>query len=194
MNVADWAILAVIIVSVLVAASQGFFYEVFSLAGVVIGYLLAAWEYRAVAALFEPYVNSQSAANVAGFLTIFLAVVVLAGVAARLARWAISGVGLRWFDRLLGAAFGLARGVLLVTVFVMAFTAFAPGSQALANSSIAPYLLVIGRAASWLAPSQVRHQFRAGVEAVRAIREKDAGRKPPAPSQSGARAGNQQQN
>ncbi len=193
MNVADWAILAVLIVSVLVAASQGFFYEVFSLAGVVIGYLLAAWEYRAAAALFEPYVNSQSAANVAGFLTIFLAVVVLAGVAARLARWAISGVGLRWFDRLLGAAFGLARGVLLVTVFVMAFTAFAPGSQALANSSIAPYLLVIGRAASWLAPSQVRHQFRAGVEAVRAIREKDAGSKP-APSQSGARAGNQQQN
>ena len=70
----------------------------------IVGYLLAAWEYPRVAAWYAPYVNSQWAADIAGFFTIFVVVVLLAGVLGRIARWAVHGVGLRWFDRLLGAS------------------------------------------------------------------------------------------
>jgi len=45
MNAVDWIILAVILLSVFLAAMQGFFFEIFSLAGTIIGYLLAAWGY-----------------------------------------------------------------------------------------------------------------------------------------------------
>ena len=47
MSLIDWAIIVVLLISVLLAAAQGFFVEVFSFAGAVIGYLLAASEYRA---------------------------------------------------------------------------------------------------------------------------------------------------
>ena len=107
-SILDWVILLIIVLSVLQASAQGFFYEFFSLAGVIVGYLLAAWEYPRVAAWFAPHVNSQWAADIAGFFTIFVIVVVLAGVLGRIARWAVHGVGLRWFDRLLGAAFGFS--------------------------------------------------------------------------------------
>ena len=70
-SILDWVILLIIVLSVLQASAQGFFYEFFSLAGVIVGYLLAAWEYPRVAAWFAPHVNSQWAADIAGFFTIF---------------------------------------------------------------------------------------------------------------------------
>jgi membrane protein required for colicin V production len=176
LSAADWAIVAVVVFSVLMAAVQGFFYEVFSLAGVILGYLFAAWGYGTVADWYRPYVSSPSVADIAGFLTIFLVMVLLGSVVGRIVRWAISGVGLRWFDRLLGAAFGLLRGVLVVTVVALGIAAFIPQSRMLAESQIAPYLLVIGRGASWLAPSQVRQQFRTGVETLQKLRREYANR------------------
>ena len=80
----DWVMVLIVLLSVLQAIAQGFFYEFFSLAGVVAGYLLAAWEYWRVAAWYTRYVNSQWAADIAGFFTIFVVVVLLAGVIGRI--------------------------------------------------------------------------------------------------------------
>jgi membrane protein required for colicin V production len=170
MTLVDWVIVAAIVLSVAVAAAQGFAYEVFSLAGVVVGYLVAAWEYHRVAAWYAPLVKSEWVANIAGFLTIFFLIVLLAGVVAKLARTGIKEVGLRWFDRVLGGAFGLVRGALLVTVMLVVAGSWAPDAPWLANSRLAPYLLVMGRAAVWLAPSEVRSQFRQGMKQLQQIR------------------------
>ena len=105
MNVLDWLIAIILVLSVLHAAAQGFVFELFSLVGTVFGYLLAAWEYPVVARYIAPYVKSNLVAGGAGFLLIFVAVVILAGIAGRIARWATSTVGLRWFDRLLGGSY-----------------------------------------------------------------------------------------
>lgn len=167
MNGLDWLILLIMMCSALLAAAQGFFFEVISLAGVVLGYLLAAWGYRRLAPWFLDYVKSTPFADLAGFLTIFLSVVILAGVIARVARWIIHEAGLRWVDRALGAAFGFLRGTLIVTAAILAITAFAPESQELAGSQLAPYFQVAGRGASWLAPSEIRQKFREGLQRLR---------------------------
>jgi membrane protein required for colicin V production len=173
MSWADVGIVAVILLSILLAAAHGFFFEIFSLAGTVVGYLLAAWGYTRVAPLIEPYVKTPWIANMAAFLVIFLAVTLLASVIGRLVRATMKEVGLRWFDRLLGALFGFVRGVLVVMVIALAVASFAPQSPMLANSRLAPYLLVVARAAVWVAPTQVRMQFRAGMDALSGLR-KDA--------------------
>ncbi len=49
MNVADWIIVLVVLLSIAQAASSGFFQEAFSIAGLVFGYLIAAWGYRNLA-------------------------------------------------------------------------------------------------------------------------------------------------
>jgi membrane protein required for colicin V production len=85
LSLLDWAILLIVVLSVLQAAAQGFFSEAFSLAGVVLGYLLAAWEYPHTAEWYRRYVTSSWAADIAGFLTVFLLVVLLAGIAGRIA-------------------------------------------------------------------------------------------------------------
>ena len=76
MNIADWAILVVIVASTMHAAATGFFQEAFHLAGLVAGYLVAAWQYQRLAAWFETFLKSQWAAETAGFLIIFFAVAV----------------------------------------------------------------------------------------------------------------------
>ncbi len=171
MTAADWLMVAIVLFSALVAASQGFMHEVFSLAGVVAGYLLAAWGYRQVAPWYAPYVKTPWVADLCGFLTIFFVVVLLAGGIGRIARFGMKEAGLRWFDRALGGMFGLVRGVLVVMVALLALASFSPGSTLLARSRTAPYLLALARAAIWVAPSQVRQQFRAGMAAVANMRE-----------------------
>lgn len=167
MSWADWAILGVVALSVLMAAAQGFFVEIFSLAGVIVGYLAAAWGYKQAGEWFLPHVKTAEIAHLAGFLTILFAVLIVAGMAGRVVRWAMKEVGLRWVDRLLGAAFGLVRGVVIVTVVLLAVTAFDPGARLLRESKLAGYFLVAGRGASWLAPAEVRRRFRDGLENLR---------------------------
>ncbi|MGH9569891.1 MAG: CvpA family protein, partial [Candidatus Angelobacter sp.] len=163
MNALDWLILVIMVLSVLLAAAQGFFFEVISLAGAVVGYLLAAWGYGRIAPWFLQYVKQQAFADLAAFLTIFIAVVLLAGAIARITRWAVREAGLRWVDRLLGAAFGLARGIVVVTAGILALTAFAPDSRQLTKSEFAGYFMVAGSGASWLAPSEIRRKYREGI-------------------------------
>jgi membrane protein required for colicin V production len=163
----DWGIIVVVLLSILLSAAQGFLYEIFSLAGVVLGYLSAVWGYHRLSGLFRPYVNATQYADIAAFLTIFFAVLILSGMVGRLARWAMKEVGLRSIDRLLGGAFGLIRGVAIVTVGVVAIAAFAPDNQALARSSLGGYFLVAARTATWVAPYELRARVRAGAQAIR---------------------------
>lgn len=163
MSGADWVILAVLVISVAQAASEGFFHEAFGLAGLVIGYIVAAWQYPQVAAWFAPHVKSEWVADVAAFLLIFMGIMLLAGVAGRIARWAMRAAGLTFFDRLLGGVLGLLRGVLVIAVVLVCLAAFTPTSDWLTNSQLAPYFLVLGRAAVWVAPSDLRARFYEGL-------------------------------
>jgi len=167
MSSADWAILAIILISVLQAASEGFFHAAFGVAGLVVGYVLAAWQYHRLAAWFASYLKSPWLGDIAAFLIIFVAVLVLAGIIGRVVRWAVREAGLSWFDRSLGAAFGVLRGALMVAVILMGMTAFTPTSQWLEGSQFAPYFLVLGRAAIWAAPSELRGRFYQGLDLLR---------------------------
>ena len=169
MNGLDWGIVAILVLSVLLAAAQGFLHEVISLAGVVVGYLLAAWEYWRVAHWLAPYVKSEPVAEIVAFLAVFFAMVITAGIIGRIARWLAKEVGLGWADRFLGAAFGLARGAAIVAVLVLALVAFAPGSQLLGRSTLGGYFLVAARGMSWLAPSSLRQKLREGIAAMRQV-------------------------
>jgi len=171
MNAADWIIVGAIVLSTLLAASQGFFYEAISLAGTILAYLVASWEYYRIAEKLAPHVKSEWVGEIAGFLIIFIAVVILAGFVARLVRWAMKEAGLSWFDRLLGALFGLLRGCLLVSVVLMSITAFEPTSHLLTQSELSPYFLVVGRAAIWVAPSGLRARFYQGLDLLRSAHQ-----------------------
>jgi membrane protein required for colicin V production len=171
MSGADWVIVLVIVVSIVQAASAGFFQEAFGIAGLVFGYLLAAWQYHRFAVHFAPYINSPWLGDIAGFLIIFFAVMIVAGIAGRITHWVMQKTGLSFIDRLFGAGLGFVRGALVVAVVLMGMTAFTPTSKWLDNSELAPYFLVTGRAAIWVAPSDLRARFYQGLDMLRKERQ-----------------------
>jgi len=92
---------------------------------------------------------------------------VAAGIIGRIARWLMKEAGLNFVDRLLGGALGLLRGCLMVAVVLMSMAAFNPNSKWLEGSRAAPYFLVVGRAAVWVAPSELRARFYQGLDLLR---------------------------
>lgn len=164
MTPADWLILALVLLNVVMAAVQGFFSEALTMAGLIVGYIVAAWQYRSLAQWFETFLKNLWLAEILGFLVIFFAIVLLFGVAARIARWVMKEAGLSGLDRFLGALLGLLKGGLMVAVILMGMAAFTPTSKMLADSQLAPYFLVVGRAAIWLAPSELRARFYQGLD------------------------------
>jgi membrane protein required for colicin V production len=167
MGVADWIILAFLLFSVATAAWEGFFHEAFGIAGLVVGYLLAAWQYHRLAEWFEPILKQRWLGEIGAFLIIFFAVLIVAALAGRLTRWLMKESGLTAVDRTLGGLLGLLRGSLVVAIVLVAMAAFTPTSRWLQGSQLAPYFLVAGRAAIWLAPAELRHRFDEGLDYVR---------------------------
>jgi membrane protein required for colicin V production len=164
MTPADWAIVALIALNVLLAAMHGFFAEALSMAGLVVGYVVAAWQYPRLADWLLKFLNSQLLAEIFGFLIIFFAILIVFSIAGRIARRLMKEAGLSGFDRLLGALLGVMKGALVVAVVLMGMTAFTPTSSMLEKSELAPYFLVAGRAAIWVAPSALRARFYEGLD------------------------------
>jgi membrane protein required for colicin V production len=177
LSILDWAMVLVILLSTLQAIAEGFFHEFFGLAGTILGYLVAAWEYHRLAAWYSRYMTSQWAADIAGFFTIFLAIVLLAGMVGRLARWAVQGIGLRWFDRFLGGVFGFIRGFVISAVVVLALAAFAP-QWGLQQSRIAPWMLNASRGLIWAAPAELRQRFWDGWNLLRTVPQHISSKEP----------------
>lgn len=175
MTALDWILCALILFSVITAAIQGFFSEALTTAGLIVGYLVAAWQYRRLAEWFENFLKNLWLAEILGFLIIFFAILLLFGIAARIARWIMKEAGLSGFDRFLGAVLGLLKGGLMVAVVLMGMTAFEPTSKLLQNSQLAPYFLVVGRAAIWLAPSDLRARFYQGLNLIHQAPQKFSG-------------------
>ena len=120
----DTALLGVIVLSALVGLFRGLTFELLSLAG-----WFAAW-FAALAfgpglAAYLPIGDAGSTLNrVAGYASAFLVVLLLWGLGARALARLVRATPLRPLDRLLGAVFGLARGVLVLLALaaVLAYT------------------------------------------------------------------------
>jgi membrane protein required for colicin V production len=126
MNWADYIILAVLGLSVLIGLFRGLISEVLALA-VWVAAFWVAWTFGpSVASHFEHSIELPSARILVGYGLCFLAVLIAGALLRFLIGKLVEGTGLSGTDRLLGMLFGFARGVLLVTlaVFLLGFTAF----------------------------------------------------------------------
>ena len=123
-NAADIAMLAVLVLSMAVGAWRGLVFEVMSLLGWFAAYLAAQAFSTAVAAQVPIGAPGSPLNLAAAFVLTFMAALIVWGLLARLLKMLIHATPLSLVDRLLGAAFGVLRGgvVLLVVFAVVART------------------------------------------------------------------------
>jgi membrane protein required for colicin V production len=115
----DWIAIALIVVSMLFGLMRGLVFEVISLVGWVAAFVAAQWLASDVAA-WLPFGAPQATWRYPlAFVLVFVAVAFGVGLVASLTRKLITVVGLRPVDRILGAAFGAARGALALLVLAV---------------------------------------------------------------------------
>lgn len=110
----DWILLAILMASLVLGAWRGLVYEVMSVIGWLAAFVLAQWFAADVAARLPMQSAGDSLRYAAGFVLVFIASVFVAGLISALLRKVITVIGLRPVDRLLGAGFGVFRGVILL--------------------------------------------------------------------------------
>jgi membrane protein required for colicin V production len=114
-SLTDWALLGVLLASMVVGFWRGLVYEVLSLAGWVAAFVVAQWLAVDVVAWLPVFQGAPASVRYAvAFAAVFVAVVFAAGLLSWLIKKLVETVGLRPVDRTLGALFGLARGVVLL--------------------------------------------------------------------------------
>jgi membrane protein required for colicin V production len=106
----DWIAIVLLVVSMLFGLVRGLVFEVISLAGWVAAFFCAQWLADDAGAWLPFGDPAASWRYAAGFVLVFVAVAFGVGLVAAITRKLIAAVGLRPVDRVLGAAFGVARG------------------------------------------------------------------------------------
>ncbi|MGL6109819.1 MAG: CvpA family protein [Rubrivivax sp.] len=125
----DLSLLGVLLLSLMLGLWRGFVLEVMALLGWVVAYLAAQW-WSPGWAQYVPLGEPGSSLNhAATFVIAFIAVLVVWGLASRVLRMLVNATPLRGADRVLGAAFGLLRGVLLLMA-VATIVALTPAATA----------------------------------------------------------------
>ena len=123
----DIALIGVLALSVLVGLMRGFVFEVLSLAGWVVAYFAAQWFGHELAPHLPVGARGSAINHGAAFVLIFVLVLIVWSLAARLVSMLIKASPVGAGDRILGAGFGFLRGtvVLLVVATVVALTPLA---------------------------------------------------------------------
>lgn len=152
----DWALLAVLLVSVLIGAWRGVVYEVLSVMSWVAAFVLAQWFAGDVGWQLPMGTASETARYVAGFAVVFVVTLVVCALLIALMKKFVSAIGLRPIDRALGALFGLVRGVLLLLLVVLVVSRTPLQRHTAWQASLGPKLLgSVAKIVTPMLPSEV---------------------------------------
>lgn len=156
----DATLLAILGLSMVVGLWRGLVFELMSLLGWVVAYVVAQ-AYAADIGVHVPLGEPGSALHHAiAFGLTFFATLLVWSLVARLVRMLVQATPLTAADRVLGAAFGLLRGV-VVLLAVATLVAFTPmlHSPAWASSQGASWLGVVLQGIKPLLPAEVVRHF-----------------------------------
>jgi membrane protein required for colicin V production len=177
----DYAILAVIAISILVGVLRGFIKEAFSLLVWAAAFVVAYHFGGDVADMMEDSVSLPSARMAMGFAGLFIAVLLVGGLLNYLLGRLVESTGLSGTDRLLGGVFGAARGLALVllALLVAGLTPIPQDPWWQQSRTIARLMPLVDWADSYLPESVAEHlQFEPDAEPEEEAQEEAAGEAP----------------
>src|SRR3990167_7802053 len=112
----DFAVLAILLVSLLFGLWRGLIYEVLSLIGWPVAFVLSKLFAGNVAPMMP---GTQETIRITlAYAVVFVAALIVWGALAWVLSRLVKAVGLGWLDRVLGGLFGVLRGGLVILVLV----------------------------------------------------------------------------
>jgi membrane protein required for colicin V production len=180
LNWIDLLLVLVVGSSVLAGLSAGFARVGVGFAAMILGMFFGFWFYGIVAAYVLDYVSSRAIANLIGFFVILAGVLMVGAILGRILAKLFKWVGLSWLDRLLGGVFGIVRGLVIAAAMVTVLLAFAPSPPppSVLDSKLLPYVINVSDVLAALTPREMKDQFYATKDKVKAVWSAHNTRKP----------------
>jgi membrane protein required for colicin V production len=139
MNWLDIIILISLVASVIGGIATGLIRGLVSLAGLIIGIILAGRFYLTVAGWFG-FISNKDIANIIAFGLILFVIMILAGIIGKALHAIASAILLGWLDHLAGGFIGLVMAFISWGTLLALWAHFF-GGDAIANSAIAQVML-----------------------------------------------------
>ena len=128
LNWADWSLIIIISLSSLMSLRRGFIKEALSLATWVVAFVVARTFHPNLQTLLADSIDEPTLRTIAAFAILFIGTLLVGAGVNFIVGALVRITGLTPIDRLLGVAFGLARG-LVFSVVIIAVLRLTPFSQ-----------------------------------------------------------------
>ncbi|GLI35113.1 CvpA family protein [Desulforhabdus amnigena] len=160
LNGLDWVLLGIGLFCVGRGILRGAISQVFGIAGVLAGFVLASHYYESLSVqLSEAFPRLIGPQAVSFVLLFFLAWFCLGIVGFGISKL-LQKSGLGFFDRFWGAAVGLAKALALAVILISALTFFlSPQNRMLHNSGLTPYVQEAAHVVIQATPDKVQMLF-----------------------------------
>lgn len=157
----DYAVVGVFAVSLVVGAWRGLVREVISILGWVIAFLAANLLAGPIGPLMPQAIPSPELRVATAYVAVFMGSLLATALLGLLLSKIVKATGLGGVDRMLGAVFGAARGVLIVlAVTLLAGLTSAPRQAFWRDSASAPLLTQAAQALKPLLPQTFAERLR----------------------------------
>jgi len=155
----DYAVLIIIGLSVVFSIMRGMVKEVLAIIGWVAAFYVGRTYTDQLLPMMPVDIPTESLRVLAAFLILFLATLLLASLLGIAISAIIKKIGLGWLDRLLGAGFGVVRGLLIVCilVFLAGFTELPKDTRWRNAMFSAPIEALVVSLLPWVPESIAKH-------------------------------------
>lgn len=155
----DYAVLAIIGVSIIVSMMRGAIKELLALFGWIAAFYIAKTYASVLAPLLPVDIPTEALKTLAAFLILLIAVLFLNSLLSIAISSIVSKIGLGWLNRFLGVIFGFIKGFLIVCVVVLlAGLTSLPKEKMWTEAMLSSPLEVLVKAAlPWLPESVTKH-------------------------------------
>ena len=169
LNAFDLLLIVLVGLLVLLGLLKGLTRLLIGIGALVAAFILAAqFHGLAAAAVLGVMDVPAPAANLIGYLAIFLGTMLAGALAGRILRGLLKAAMLGWADRLAGAAAGFVAALLAAALIVLPVVAYVPnGERLLRNSVLAPYVALFSDLANAIVPEELADQYRGRMDALR---------------------------
>jgi len=173
LSLLDLLLIVIIGGSVVFGFLAGFARAGVSFLAAIAGVLFGFWFYGIPADFIHRYVGSQTFSNIFGFLVVFFVCVLMGALIGKLLAKLLKWTGLSWLDRMMGAGFGLVRGVVAAVAFVSILLAFTPRPipNWMTGSLLLPYAIDASNMVATLAPRALKNSVRETVSEMHQLWE-----------------------
>lgn len=126
MNKFDMLIIVILAFCVIRGVFRGLIKEMSSIIGVLAGFYAAYSYYMVIAKLLSRWISSAAYLNIVSFLILFCGVFFVISILGIVIKYVLDIAFMGWVDRVCGAGFGIIKGILIISVLLIIFTAFLP--------------------------------------------------------------------